>query len=82
MKLNFTKMHGAGNDYVYLDCFQYPMLDHPSDVAVLVSDRHKGIGGDGLILIAPSDVADARMEMYNADGSRAGDVRKRNPLRR
>lgn len=71
MKLNFTKMHGAGNDYVYVDCFQYPMLDHPSDVAVLVSDRNKGIGGDGLILIAPSDVADARMEMYNADGSRA-----------
>lgn len=71
MKFNFTKMHGAGNDYVYVDCFQYGMLDQPSEVSKQVSDRNKGIGADGLILIAPSEIADARMEMYNADGSRA-----------
>ena len=71
MKFNFTKMHGAGNDYVYVDCFQYGMLDQPSNIAIQVADRNKGIGADGLILIAPSEIADARMEMYNADGSRA-----------
>ena len=64
-------MHGAGNDYVYVDGFQYGILENADEVAKLVSDRHKGIGGDGLILINPSEVADARMEMYNADGSRA-----------
>lgn len=71
MKLNFTKMHGAGNDYVYVDGFANGVLDNASEVAKIVADRHKGIGGDGLILINPSTVADARMEMYNADGSRA-----------
>lgn len=71
MKFNFTKMHGAGNDYVYVDCFQYGMLNQPIEVSKQVSDRNKGIGADGLILIAPSEIADARMEMYNADGSRA-----------
>lgn len=66
--MKFTKMHGIGNDYVYVNCFQETVPD-PSDVAIKVSDRHFGIGSDGLILIKPSDVADGRMEMYNADGS-------------
>ena len=69
MPLNFTKMHGAGNDYVYVDCFNNPTPDNPADLAIQVSDRNKGIGGDGLILICPSEVADARMRMFNADGS-------------
>ena len=68
MKLRFTKMHGTGNDYVYVNLFQEKVED-PADLAVRVSDRHFGIGSDGLILIAPSDVADCRMIMYNADGS-------------
>jgi diaminopimelate epimerase len=70
--MKFTKMHGAGNDYVYVDCFQQQRL--PSDLAQLardVADRHFGVGGDGLILIKPSDRADARMQMFNADGSEA-----------
>lgn len=69
MSLNFTKMHGAGNDYVYVDCFNNDMPLDPAALAVAVSDRNKGIGGDGLILICPSDVADAQMRMFNADGS-------------
>ncbi|MEL7496779.1 MAG: diaminopimelate epimerase [Planctomycetota bacterium] len=69
--MNFTKMHGAGNDYVYVDCFNHPAPNDPSRVAIAVSDRHTGIGGDGLILIEPSDSADARMRMFNADGSEA-----------
>ncbi len=68
MILHFTKMHGAGNDYVYVNCFKYS-VDDPSGLSILVSDRHKGIGSDGLVLICPSDVADARMRMFNADGS-------------
>lgn len=68
MKLHFTKMHGTGNDYVYVNLFREQMPD-PSALAVQISDRHFGIGSDGLILIAPSDVADCRMIMYNADGS-------------
>jgi diaminopimelate epimerase len=64
-------MHGAGNDYVYVDCFQQPVPEDPADLARRVADRHFGIGGDGLILILPSDVADARMRMFNADGSEA-----------
>ena len=68
MILNFTKMHGAGNDYVYVDCFQYT-VDDPNDLSIIVSDRHKGIGSDGLVLICPSDTADAKMRMFNADGS-------------
>jgi diaminopimelate epimerase len=64
-------MHGAGNDYVYVDCFQEAMPEDPARLAQRVSDRHFGIGGDGLILICPSTVADARMRMFNADGSEA-----------
>ena len=64
----FTKMHGAGNDYVYVDCTKEE-LDNPSEVAIKVSDRHTGIGSDGLSLIKSSDKADFFMEMYNADGS-------------
>jgi len=69
--MRFTKMHGAGNDYVYVDCFHEPMPGQPAELARRVSDRHFGIGGDGLILICPSDRADARMRMFNADGSEA-----------
>lgn len=71
MTLNFTKMHGAGNDYVYVDCFNNPLPSDPAALAIEVSDRNKGIGGDGLILICPSEVADARMIMFNSDGSEA-----------
>jgi len=67
--MRFTKMHGAGNDYVYVDCFAEPMPADPADVARRVADRHFGVGGDGLILICPSEVADSRMRMFNADGS-------------
>jgi diaminopimelate epimerase len=67
--MRFTKMHGAGNDYVYVNCFDEPLPADPAEVARRVSDRHFGIGGDGLILICPSDEADARMRMFNADGS-------------
>lgn len=68
MKLNFTKMHGCGNDYIYFNCFEQN-IDNPEELSVRLSDRHFGIGGDGIILICPSDVADARMRMFNADGS-------------
>lgn len=68
--MRFTKMHGAGNDYVYVDCTK-SQLDNAGAVARFVSDRHFGIGSDGLILIKPSDMADFFMEMYNSDGSRA-----------
>jgi len=64
-------MHGAGNDYVYVDCFNNETPTDPAAVSIAISDRHKGIGSDGLILIRPSDVADARMQMFNADGSEA-----------
>lgn len=67
--LRFTKMHGIGNDYVYVDCFAQTVPD-PAALARRVSPRRTGIGADGVILICPSSVADARMEMYNADGSR------------
>lgn len=66
--MKFTKMQGIGNDYVYVNCFK-EQVENPSQVAVKVSDRHFGVGSDGLILIKPSDVADFEMEMYNADGS-------------
>lgn len=66
--MKFTKMHGCGNDYVYVNCLT-EQVENPSEVAKRVSDRHFGIGSDGLILIKPSDVADFEMEMYNADGS-------------
>lgn len=67
--MKFTKMHGLGNDYVYVNGFK-EHLENPAEVSKYVSDRHKGIGSDGLILINPSKVADFEMEMYNADGSR------------
>lgn len=66
--MKFTKMHGIGNDYVYVNCFQ-ETVPAPGEVAKRISDRHFGIGSDGLILIKPSDVADFEMEMYNSDGS-------------
>ena len=68
--MKFTKMHGIGNDYVYVNCFK-ETVENPSEVSKFVSDRHFGIGSDGLILIKPSEVADCYMEMYNADGSRS-----------
>jgi diaminopimelate epimerase len=67
--MRFTKMHGIGNDYVYISTFDQAMPPDPRQLAVAVSDRHFGIGGDGLILIMPSERADARMRMFNADGS-------------
>lgn len=69
--MKFTKMHGAGNDYIYVDCFAQSKPDRLAELARAVSDRHFGIGGDGLVLIAPTDDADAEMIMFNADGSRA-----------
>ncbi|MEN6385251.1 MAG: diaminopimelate epimerase [Phycisphaerales bacterium] len=68
--MRFTKMHGLGNDYVYVNCFEEKVAE-PAKLAVVISDRHRGVGGDGLILIMPSDVADVRMRMFNADGSEA-----------
>jgi diaminopimelate epimerase len=68
--MKFTKMEGLGNDYVYVDGWR-EKVRNPSALAVRISDRHFGVGADGLILILPSAKADARMEMYNADGSRA-----------
>ena len=69
-KLDFTKMHGCGNDYVYIDCFKQD-VEAPELLARTLSDRHKGVGGDGVILICPSETADAKMRMFNADGSEA-----------
>lgn len=68
MKLRFTKMHGCGNDYVYVNCFEEEVKD-PVSLSIAISDRHFGVGGDGLVLICPSDRADAKMRMFNADGS-------------
>lgn len=70
MKFRFSKMQGIGNDYVYVNCFE-EKVENPSRAAKLVSDRHFGIGSDGLVLIKPSDKADFRMDMYNADGTQA-----------
>jgi diaminopimelate epimerase len=69
--MRFTKMQGAGNDYIYVDCFRYKPPADPAASARKISDRHFGVGGDGLILICPSERADARMRMFNADGSEA-----------
>lgn len=66
--MRFTKMHGIGNDYVYVNCLE-ENVENPSELSIKVSDRHFGIGSDGLILIKPSEKADFEMEMYNADGS-------------
>lgn len=68
--MKFTKMHGAGNDYIYIDAAR-EKINNPSSLAVKLSDRHFGIGSDGLVLIHPSDVADFRMQMFNSDGSEA-----------
>ena len=68
--MKFMKMQGLGNDYVYIDCFRH-RVDNPGELAVRVSNRHFGVGSDGLILICPSDKGQVRMDMYNADGSRS-----------
>ncbi len=70
MRTQFTKMEGIGNDYIYFDCLKAEMKD-PSTVAQRLTDRHFGIGGDGIVLILPSEEADFRMRMYNPDGSEA-----------
>src|ERR1700687_2911511 len=67
--MRFWKMHGCGNDYIYLDCVRGKAPRDPAALARIISDRHFGVGGDGLILICPSEKADARMLMFNADGS-------------
>lgn len=67
--MRFTKMHGAGNDYIYVDCFAQPTPMNPESLAKRISDRRFGVGGDGLILVMPSEKADARMRMFNTDGS-------------
>ena len=69
--MHFTKMQGCGNDYIYVDCFREPMPHDPAGLSRAISDHHFGVGADGLILICPSDKADARMRMFNADGSEA-----------
>ncbi len=66
--MKFTKMHGLGNDYIYVNAFE-ETIDHPSALARAISDRHFGVGSDGLVLIAPSSIADFQMIMFNADGS-------------
>ena len=66
--MQFTKMHGIGNDYVYVNCFE-ETVEQPEQLALAISDRHFGVGSDGLILICPSKLADLRMRMFNADGS-------------
>lgn len=68
--MRFVKMHGIGNDYVCIDCFAQTVVN-PANLARRISDRHFGVGGDGLILILPSDIADAKMRIFNADGSEA-----------
>lgn len=68
LKLSFTKMHGCGNNYIYFNCFDQTVPD-PSSLSVRLSEPHFGIGGDGIILISPSDKADAQMRIFNADGS-------------
>ena len=68
--MKFSKMHGIGNDYIYVNCFE-EKVDEPEKVSVVVSDRRFGIGSDGLVLIMPSDKADFRMRIFNADGSEA-----------
>ena len=69
--MRFTKMQGLGNDYIYVNCFKEPIPHDPAGLSRAISDRHFGVGSDGLILICPSDKADARMRMFNSDGSEA-----------
>ncbi len=66
--MKFTKMHGIGNDYIYFNCFE-EKVEKPEELSIRLSDRHFGVGGDGIVLIMPSEVADFRMRMFNADGS-------------
>lgn len=68
--MKFSKMHGIGNDYIYVNCFE-EKVSEPEKISVVLSDRHKGIGSDGLVLIMPSEIADFRMRIFNADGSEA-----------
>ena len=68
--MKFTKMHGIGNDYIYVNCFEEQVVN-PEQLSVRLSDRRFGIGGDGLILIMPSQIADFKMRIFNADGSEA-----------
>ncbi|MDR1666180.1 MAG: diaminopimelate epimerase [Bacteroidales bacterium] len=68
--MKFTKMHGAGNNYIYINCYE-EQVPHPERLAISVSDRNKGVGSDGLVLIMPSESCDVRMRMFNADGSEA-----------
>ncbi|MBC8470240.1 MAG: diaminopimelate epimerase [Planctomycetes bacterium] len=68
--MKFTKMHGLGNDYIYVNCFE-ETIENPVQLAQIVSDRHRGIGADGLILISPSETAGVRMRIFNSDGSEA-----------
>ena len=68
MKLNFTKMHGCGNDYIFIFCYDMEIYS-PERLSAILSDRHTGVGGDGIVLILRSDIADAKMRMFNADGS-------------
>ena len=68
--MKFTKMHGIGNDYVYINCFE-EVVKEPAKLVTIISDRHFGVGSDGLILILPSKVADCKMRIFNADGSEA-----------
>ena len=68
MQLSFTKMHGCGNDYIYINCLERT-IESPESLSILLSDRHYGIGGDGVVLMLPSTVADAKMRMFNLDGS-------------
>jgi carbamoyl-phosphate synthase large subunit len=70
-KLNFIKMHTCGNDYIYFDCFEVK-INSPESLSVFLSDRHTGVGGDGIVLILPSEIADAKMRMFNLDGSEGG----------
>lgn len=68
MTIPFTKMHGCGNDYIYINCFEHT-IENPEQLSRDISNRHFGIGGDGIVLICPSDIADAKMRMFNIDGT-------------
>lgn len=68
MKIPFTKMHGCGNDYIYINCLEYE-IENPEVLSRTISNRHFGVGGDGIVLICPSEVADVKMRMFNIDGS-------------
>lgn len=70
MMLKFTKMHGLGNDYIYINGFK-EQIENPGDLSIKISDRHFGIGSDGIVMILPSDTCDFRMRMFNNDGSEA-----------